>query len=162
MDTNLSRLWIIMKDRGAWCAAVHGTTKSWLSDWTTKMSKVPQSQGKFMEQFACPSFTEEKKNKMQNVYQPFISHPPGPFGWTYCLCDHASPGCRYWVKVNPWLKIGPLIAGQWPETWVDGLACKDELRPSDILWAGNQQIQQRVTNLRIYRRKEEAAHYDHV
>ena len=86
MDTNLSKLWIIMKDRGAWCAVVHGTTKSWLSDWTTKMSKVPQSQGKFMEQFACPSFTEEKENKMQNIYQPFISHPLAPLdGPTVCV-----------------------------------------------------------------------------
>ena len=27
MDMNLSRLWEIVEDRGAWCAAVHGVTK---------------------------------------------------------------------------------------------------------------------------------------
>ena len=29
MDMNLSKLQEIVKDRGAWCAAVHGFTKSW-------------------------------------------------------------------------------------------------------------------------------------
>ena len=28
MDMNLSKLWEILKDRGAWHAAVHGVTKS--------------------------------------------------------------------------------------------------------------------------------------
>ena len=29
MDMNLSKFREIVKDRGAWCAAVHGTAKSW-------------------------------------------------------------------------------------------------------------------------------------
>ena len=28
-DTNLNKVWEMAKDRGAWCAAVHGVTKSW-------------------------------------------------------------------------------------------------------------------------------------
>ena len=30
VDMNLSKLWKIVKDRGAWYAAVHGVTKSWM------------------------------------------------------------------------------------------------------------------------------------
>ena len=37
MDMNLSKVWQIVEDREAWCAAVHEVTKSWtrLNDWTT-------------------------------------------------------------------------------------------------------------------------------
>ena len=37
MDMNLGKLWEMVREREAWCDAVHGVTKSqtWLSDWIT-------------------------------------------------------------------------------------------------------------------------------
>ena len=41
MDMNLIKLWEMVKDSGAWCAAIHGVEKSGtqLKDVTTKQSK---------------------------------------------------------------------------------------------------------------------------
>ena len=42
MDMSSSELWEIVEDRGTWCAAVHGVTKSqtWLMDWATTVTKA--------------------------------------------------------------------------------------------------------------------------
>ena len=45
VDMSLSKLWVMLKDREAWHAAVHEVTKSvtWLSDWTATMRRVEGS-----------------------------------------------------------------------------------------------------------------------
>ena len=45
MNMNLGKLQEMVRDWEAWCAAIHGVTKSqtWLSDWTTTRSKQRKS-----------------------------------------------------------------------------------------------------------------------
>ena len=45
MDTNFGKFWEMVRDREAWCAAVHEVAKSqtWLGDWTTTLCGIGKS-----------------------------------------------------------------------------------------------------------------------
>ena len=63
-DTNLGKLWEIVRDREAWCAVLHGAAKSrtWLSNWTelNNTSKWPLVYPPFndLEAWRAPGMTQ--------------------------------------------------------------------------------------------------------
>ena len=58
MDVSVSGLWVMVMDREAWHAAIHGVTKSqtWLSDWTT--TKL------FMREYWTTKFKHKEKENV--------------------------------------------------------------------------------------------------
>ena len=40
MDVNLSKLWEMVKDRGVWCAAVHGVTEAHMTEGLNKNNNL--------------------------------------------------------------------------------------------------------------------------
>ena len=69
MDMSLSKFWAIVKDREAWCAAVHGITKSWiwLSDWTKTV------------QFSLSVVSDSATHGLQQARPPCSSPTPGVY-----------------------------------------------------------------------------------
>ena len=70
MHTNLGELWKLVMDREAWCAVIHGVTKSqtWLSDWTELRQHIKKQRHSFANKvmvfsvvlYGCESWTIKK------------------------------------------------------------------------------------------------------
>ena len=88
MDMTLGKLWKMVRDREAWCTAIHGVAKSctWLGDWIT-ISSFAQSCPTIQDPMdhstpglpvyhQLPEFTQTHVHWVGDVIQP--SHPLSP------------------------------------------------------------------------------------
>ena len=110
VDVSLSRLQEIVKDEKAWCAAVHGVTKSWtrLSDWTTNHLHisyflfVPLKKKELKLSLEASLLTASKMFLMDLIYSNYMVFPGDTSGKeSTCQCRSKRLKRR---GFNPWVR----------------------------------------------------------
>ena len=131
MDLNLNKLWEMVEDRGAWCAAVQGFEKSWtqLGNWTTK-SKVHRQRGWRKRYLGGQALWRSSSERGCTLPWTVITncHPLNglaPQKWSIIFLEARNPKSRHQQgsipskgsKQDPlclfWLPVGPGVLGLW-------------------------------------------------
>ena len=84
VDTNLNKLWGIMKDREAWRAAVHraATSQTWLSNQTTATSEKDSFLKKSLSILFYPFLLKNSYHSFRAKFGKYI----GNYKCCYCCC----------------------------------------------------------------------------
>ena len=120
MDMNLSKVQETVKDRAAWCAAVHGVARSWtqLSDWTTMLLCLITPPPTSYEALGCMEYSE----------------------WAIRSHSYSNPfgGCSLWFSPAEWRSQERIAPPMQNESWnlkpgLSGLNTHGYYQSTDVL-----------------------------